>query len=353
MSMTRTRANGRSRARFLPRPVMNFGRFAISILITFLGLLLVTFLIGRILPIDPVLAVVGDRAPEAVYNRVREEMGLHLPLYEQFFIYVSKVFQGDFGQSTLTARPVLEDIQRVFPATLELATVATILGVMMGLPMGVLAAVNHGRLIDHIVRFVGLMGYSLPVFWLGLMGLLLFYMQLDWVAGPGRLDMIHEDFYEPITGMILIDSWLSGDSEMFANALSHIILPASILAYYSTAYIARMTRSFMLEQLSQEYILAARVKGVPEWKVIWRHALGNVMVPLVTVIALSYANLLEGSVLTEIIFAWPGIGQYITTSLLSNDMNSVLGGTVVIGTIFVALNIFSDLLYRFFDPRAK
>lgn len=323
-----------------------------SLVITILGLLLITFLIGRILPIDPVLAAVGDRAPAEVYDRVYREMGLHLPLYEQFFNYVAKIIQGDFGQSVLTAQPVLEDIKRVFPATLELATLATIIGIFFGIPAGVIAAVNHGKWPDHLIRFLGLVGYSFPVFWIGLMGLLLFYLQLDWVAGPGRLDLIYEDFFEPTTGLILIDAWLEGDPELLQNAISHIILPASILGYYSLAYISRMTRSFMLEQLNAEYVLTARVKGVPEWRVIWRHALGNMMVPLITVIALSYANLLEGSVLTEIIFAWPGLGLYITHSLLNADMNAVLGGTIVVGLIFIGVNMLSDILYRIFDPRS-
>lgn len=323
-----------------------------SLIITILGLLLITFLIGRILPIDPVLAAVGDRAPAEVYDRVYREMGLHLPLYEQFFNYVAKIIQGDFGQSVLTAQPVLEDIKRVFPATLELATLATIIGIFFGIPAGVIAAVNHGKWPDHLIRFLGLVGYSFPVFWIGLMGLLLFYLQLDWVAGPGRLDLIYEDFFEPTTGLILIDAWLEGDPELLQNAISHIILPASILGYYSLAYISRMTRSFMLEQLNAEYVLTARVKGVPEWRVIWRHALGNMMVPLITVIALSYANLLEGSVLTEIIFAWPGLGLYITHSLLNADMNAVLGGTIVVGLIFIGVNMLSDILYRIFDPRS-
>ncbi len=327
-------------------------RATLSLIVTILGLLLITFLIGRILPIDPVLAAVGDRAPTEVYERVYREMGLHLPLYEQFFNYVAKILRGDFGQSVLTAQPVLEDIKRVFPATLELATLATIIGVFFGIPAGVIAAVNHGKWPDHLIRFLGLVGYSFPVFWIGLMGLLLFYLQLDWVAGPGRLDLIYEDFFEPTTGLILIDAWLEGDPELLQNAISHIILPASILGYYSLAYISRMTRSFMLEQLNAEYVLTARVKGVPEWRVIWRHALGNMMVPLITVIALSYANLLEGSVLTEIIFAWPGLGLYITNSLLSADMNAVLGGTIVVGLIFICVNMLSDLLYRIFDPRA-
>ena len=241
----------------------------------------------------------------------------------------------------------------MFPATLELATIATIFGILFGVPMGVIAAVNKGRWPDQIVRLLGLFGYSMPVFWLGLIGLLIFYGVLGWVGGPGRLDIFFEDVVPRITGVILIDSLIAGDFEIFGNAFSHIILPASVLGYYSIAYISRMTRSFMLEQLSQEYITTARVKGISEFQVIWRHALGNVLVPLITVIALSYAQLLEGSVLTETVFAWPGLGFYITTGLLSADMNAVLGGTIVVGGVFVGLNLLSDLLYRLVDPRAR
>jgi peptide/nickel transport system permease protein len=219
--------------------------------------------------------------------------------------------------------------------------------------MGVVAAVHQGRWPDQLVRVLGLFGYSMPVFWLGLMGLLVFYGVLDWVSGPGRLDIFYEDIVPAVTGVILIDSLLAGNLEVFRNAFGHIILPASVLGYYSLAYISRMTRSFMLEQLSQEYITTARVKGLSEARVVWRHALGNVMVPLITVIALSYANLLEGSVLTEIVFAWPGLGFYITNSLLSADMNAVLGGTIVVGSMFIGLNLFSDFLYRVVDPRAR
>jgi peptide/nickel transport system permease protein len=321
--------------------------------LTFLGLLLVTFLIGRVVPIDPVLAAVGDRAPPDVYERMRIELGLHLPLWQQFLMYVGNVLQGDFGHSVLTANPVLEDIRRVFPATLELATVATLLGVAFGVPMGVLAAVNQGRTLDHVIRVVGLIGYSVPVFWLGLVGLLIFYARLDWVAGPGRLDVFYEDLVDPITGVILIDAALAGAWDVWRNALEHIILPASILGYFSLAYIARMTRSFMVEQLRQEYIVTARVKGLSEARVVWRHALGNTAVPLTTVIALSYASLLEGSVLTETVFAWPGLGFYITNSLLNADMNAVLGGTIVVGCVFIGLNLLSDLFYRVLDPRAR
>jgi len=325
----------------------------VAITLTFFGLLLVTFLIGRVMPIDPVLAVVGDRATAEIYQRTRVELGLDLPLYQQFFLYASKVLQGDFGRSVLTSNSVLADIVRFFPATLELATLATIMGVALGVPLGVIAAANQDRWPDQIIRVLGLLGYSVPVFWLGLVGLLVFYADLGWVAGPGRLDVAYDDIIEPTTGLILVDSLLAGEWEVFVNALRHIILPASLLGYFSLAYISRMTRSFMLEQLRQEYVVTARVKGLGERRVVWRHAFGNVMLPLVTVVALSYASLLEGSVLTETVFAWPGIGSYITNSLLNADMNAVLGGTIVVGVVFIGLNLASDILYRVLDPRAQ
>ena len=299
------------------------------------------------------LAAVGDRAPAEVYQRVKVELGLDLPLYRQFWLYLVKVVRGDFGKSVLTANLVLADIRRVFPATLELATVATILGVLTGIPLGVVAAARRGRRPDHVIRVVSLLGYSVPVFWLGLVGLLVLYARLGWVAGPGRLDVAFDDVVAPVTGVILIDAALRGEWEVFRSAFQHVILPASILGYFSMAYLCRMTRSFMLSELRHEYVTTARVKGMTERRVVWRHALGNVLVPLITVVALSYANLLEGSVLTETVFAWPGLGQYITSSLLNADMNAVLGGTIVVGAIFIGLNVLSDLLYRVVDPRAR
>lgn len=323
------------------------------ILATMLGLLFVTFIIGRIMPIDPVISVVGERAGKEVYDAAYTSMGLDKPLLVQFFMYLSDVVRGDFGQSLLNSQPVLDDIKRVFPATLELATLGTIIGVLVGVPLGVLGAVKRDTWIDQLTRVIALVGYSMPIFWLGLVGLLVFYGVLGWVGGPGRVGIFYVDVVPTVTGMILIDSMLDGNWEVFRDALSHIVLPASILGYYSLAYISRMTRSFMLEQLGSEYITTARVKGLSEYTVITKHAFGNIKVQLITVIALSYASLLEGSVLTEIIFAWPGIGSYITTALLSADMNAVLGGTVVVGLVFVCLNVFSDLLYAFFDPRAR
>jgi peptide/nickel transport system permease protein len=328
-------------------------RLGASILLTLFGLLLATFLIARVVPIDPVLAVVGDRASAETYQRVRSELGLDQPLYVQFWRYLVMVLHGDFGRSVLTRNLVIDDIARYLPATVELATTATLLGVVLGIPLGVLAAARQGRWTDHAIRLIGLVGYSVPVFWLGLIALLLFYAKLGWAAGPGRLDIFYEDSVAPLTGLILVDSALAGDWGVWRSALAHLVLPAGVLGYFSLAYISRMTRGFMLEQLGQEYIVTARAKGLSERRVLWRHAFRNILVPLVTVVALSYASLLEGSVLTETVFAWPGIGSYITGSLLTIDLNAVLGGTLVVGTIFIVLNLLADLLYRRLDPRTR
>ncbi len=335
----------------LPKVLKGLGGFLGVLLLTYLGLLAITFFIGRVMPIDPVLAVVGDRAPEHVYQRVREEMGLNKPLWEQFYLYLRNVLQGEFGTSVLTNNPVMQDIRRTFPATIELATLGIIIGAGLGVPLGVWAAVRRGGMVDQVVRVIGLIGYSMPIFWLGLMALVLFYAKLGWVAGPGRIDVAYEYSVTAVTGFLLLDAARAGEWEAFRNALSHLILPASLLGYFSLAYISRMTRSFMLNELSQEYVVAARAKGLSEARIIWRHALRNAMVPLITVIALSYAGLLEGSVLTETVFSWPGLGLYITNSLQNADMNAVLGGTIVVGSIFVGLNLLSDLLYRLLDPR--
>jgi peptide/nickel transport system permease protein len=328
-------------------------RLSFAIVLTLLGLLVVTFFIGRVMPIDPVLAVVGDRATEEVYQAAYKAMGLDQSLFAQFWIYVKNAMQGEFGRSVLTSRPIAEDVLRYFPATLELATFGTLIGVCFGVPLGIQAAVHQGKWIDQVARFVGLLGYSAPVFWLGLMGLLVFYAKLDWVSGPGRLDVAYDDLVDPVTGVLMLDAALAGEWEVVGNAFSHLVLPSAVLGYHSLAYISRMTRSFMVEQLRQEYITTARVKGLSERRVVWRHALGNIAVPLITVIALSYAHLLEGSVLTETVFAWPGLGSYITASLLNADMNAVLGGTLIIGVTFIGINLFCDALYRIADPRAK
>jgi len=325
----------------------------LSVVLTVFGLLVVTFFIGRVVPVDPLLAVVGDRASEHVRAQAALELGLDLPLWQQFLRYLGDTLQGDFGNSVLSGQPVLDDIARFFPATLELATAATLIGVLLGVPLGVLAATRHGRWQDQLIRVVALAGYSVPVFWLGLVGLLVFYAELGWVAGPGRIDVIYEYSIEPVTGLMLVDTLLAGDHAAFVDAFWHLVLPASVLGYLSLAYITRMTRSLMLAELGQEYVIAARVKGLSERRVIWRHVLGNIMVPLITTVALSYAYLLEGAVLTETVFAWPGLGLYITQSLFSADLTAVLGATIVIGLVFIGLNLLSDLLYTLVDPRAR
>lgn len=347
-------SGGGQRAWSVTRNLANrTARTLLSVALTFLGLTGVTFFIGRVIPIDPVLAIVGDKASAETYARVRAEIGLDLPLPVQYWRYLMKVLHGDFGNSVITSRPVLHDLWQVFPATLELALLALIIGVVAGVPMGVLAATHRGRWQDQVIRFLSLLGYSMPVFWLGLIGLLLFYARLGWVEGPGRLDVAFDDIVAPVSGMITIDSLLAGEFEVFWNAFWHLVLPASILGYLSLAYVARMTRSFMLAQLRQEYVLATLAKGLSPWRVVWVHALGNVWVQLVTVIALTFGSLLEGAVLTETVFAWPGLGLYMKNSLFNADLNAVLGATVLVGVVYIGLNMISDLIYPLVDPRAR
>lgn len=335
------------------RPAQSLGGFVVVLALTFLGLLVLTFLIGRVIPIDPVLAVVGDRATTEQYEAARQAMGLDRPLALQFVDYVGDVLRGDLGMSVSTNRPVAEDLAKVFPATLEMATLGILIGVGLGVPLGVTAAARQGSAVDQAIRVFALLGYSVPAFWLGLVGLAVFYAGLGWVSGPGRVDIFYEGLVPPVTGLLLVDSLIAGDRAVFRSALSHIVLPATILGFFSLAYIARMTRSFMLDQLSQEYVTTARVKGVPEWRVVWGHAFRAIRVQLITVIGLSYAGLLEGSVMIETVFSWPGIGNYLTTALFNADMNAVLGATLVIGAVFIFINKISDVLYRFLDPRSR
>jgi peptide/nickel transport system permease protein len=335
------------------RMLKPLGRGAAVLGATFFGLLLVTFLIGRVMPLDPVAAVVGPDVSDEVYARVRTELGLDRPIWVQFGSYLAHVARLDFGVSILTKQPVLADIARVFPATLELATLGILIGAMLGVPLGILAAMHRGGAIDAGVRVVTLVGYSAPVFWKGLMLLLVFYVWLGWTEGPGRLSVIYEGMVPDRTGLILVDAALAGEWDAFRDALSHLVLPAASLGYGATAYIGRMTRSFMLDQLRQEYVTVARVKGLTETQIVLRHVLPNCAVQLVTTIALTYGLLLEGAVLTETVFAWPGLGQYMTKAMFNADMNAVLGGTFVIGVVFVILNFSSDILYRLLDPRAR
>ncbi len=324
-----------------------------SLLLTLFGLALLTFFIGRVMPTDPVLAAVGDNAPQAVVERVRQEMGLDRPIWYQFGHYLNQLLHGDFGRSVLTSNPVLTDIARFFPATLELATAAVMVAALLGIPLGVWAAVRQGKWIDQVIRVICLAGHSLPVFVLALLSLLIFYAVLGIAPGPGRQDIIFQDMVPQVTGLLTVDSLLAGDYDAFRDALAHMVQPVLIMAYFSMAYITRMTRTFMLNALSGEFVITARAKGLSSARVIWRHAFPTVAVQLITVLALTYAGLLEGAVITENVFAWPGLGQYLTTSLMNADMNPVIGATLIVGCVYVVLNLLADILYRLWDPRVK
>jgi peptide/nickel transport system permease protein len=326
---------------------------AASVPITLFGLVLVTFLIGRVMPIDPTLAIIGDHAPPDVVARVRLELGLDRSLPVQFGIYVLNLCRGDLGRSVMTGNPVTDDIAHFFPATIELATFAIIVAVLVGVPLGVLAAVRQRTRVDHAIRVFCLAGHSIPIFLLGLISLLVLYAKLGWAPGTGRADVAFQGMVPTMTGFLTVDSLIAGDWDSFWDALAHLAQPAGVLAYFSMAYIARMTRAFMLDALAGEFVITARAKGLSPLRVIWRHAFGNIAVRLITVLALTYAGLLEGAVITETVFSWPGLGQYLTVSLLDADMNAVLGATLVIGVTYLLLNLLADVLYRVMDPRVR
>lgn len=271
----------------------------------------------------------------------------------QFWHYLVQILHGDLGRSVLTSNPVSEDIARFFPATLELATAAIVVAAIIGIPLGVWAAVRQGKWSDQLIRVVCLTGHSLPVFVLALLSLLIFYAVLGIAPGPGRQDIIYQDMVPQVTGLLTVDALLAKDYDAFRDALAHMAQPVLILAWFSMAYITRMTRTFMLNALSGEFVITARAKGLSSRRVIWRHAFPTVAVQLVTVLALTYAGLLEGAVVTENVFSWPGLGQYLTTSLLNADMNPVVGATLLVGTVYVLLNLCADILYRLWDPRVK
>ncbi|MCR5858446.1 ABC transporter permease [Mesorhizobium sp. J428] len=323
----------------------------LGVLVTLFGLVLLTFLIGRTMPIDPVVAIVGDKAPAEVVEKLRLELGLDEPLIVQFWIYLKNLLQGDLGRSVMTGQPVTVDIVQFFPSTIELATAAMVIALLVGVPLGIMAAARQDSIFDNIVRVISLLGQSLPVFVLALICLLVFYVKLGIAPGTGQQDVIFQGMVPFRTGMIVLDSALDGQWDAFWDALAHLAMPALLLAYITMSIITRMTRAFMLDALSGEYITTARAKGLSEGRILWRHGLGNIAGRLVTVIAVIYAGLLEGAVLTETVFSRPGLGLYLTRSLLNADMNAVLGATLVIGVIYVCLNLLADLAQRLLDPR--
>jgi peptide/nickel transport system permease protein len=325
-------------------------RRLVSLIITLLGIMVVTFFISLVVPLDPLASIAGPQAPQETVERLRILYGFDQPIYVQFGRYMNRLLHGDLGTSFQTGRPVLEDILQYFPATIELATLALIISILVGIPLGVLSAVYRNSAIDHFSRVLSLIGVSMPVFWLGLVLLLVFYFKLGWFPEPGRLDIM---LIEPqkVTGLLLIDSIIALDWEIFWDALKHMALPATVLGLYGLAGIARIVRSSMLDVLSQEYIKTARIKGLDEFLVLTRHALRNALVPAVTVIGLTYGGLLEGSVLTETIFAWPGLGRYLATAFLTLDLNAVVGGTMLVALTFCLANLAVDLTYAFLNPK--
>ncbi|GDX05503.1 ABC transporter permease [Buttiauxella sp. A111] len=337
----------------LRRPLLTFAQGLFTLALTLLGLLLITFALSALSPVDRVLQIVGDHASQATYDQVRHQLGLDRPLPVQFWHYLTNLAQGDLGTASATGQPVLQDLLSAFPATLELATLALIIGSVLGVIFGVLCARFAGSPWDLAVRTFTLLGNSVPIFWLGLLMLALFYARLQWSAGPGRLDDIYQYSVEAKTGFVLVDTWLSGDRDAFLNAINHLALPVLLLAYYSLASITRLTRTACLSEMNKEYITLARAKGAGEMAILVRHVLPNIRGTLFTVIALAYTGMLEGAVLTETVFSWPGIGRYLTTALFAGDTTAIMGGTLLIGVSFVIINNLTDVLVRVTDPRVR
>jgi peptide/nickel transport system permease protein len=316
------------------------------------GVLVIVFFLSHIIPDDPVAAILGPQAPNDVIEDLRRRWGLDRPVHEQFVRFVVRLIQGDLGTSLATHRPVIKDLREFFPATIELATAAILIGVLVGLAVGIVSAVARGTWIDHLVRFLSLIGLSMPVFWLGLILLFIFYFRLALVPGPGQLD-IFISRPPTVTGLITIDSLLARDFAALKNALGHLLLPAVVLGSHALVSIARITRSSMLEVLGQDYIKTARAKGLAERTVILKHALKNGLLPIITVIGIYYGSLLEGAVLTETVFAWPGLGRYATSAILSQDFAAIMGVTILIALIFSLANLIVDILYGLLNPKIR
>ncbi len=317
-----------------------------------LGVSVLTFFIAHVVPADPVLVALGEHAREDQIQAYRRAYGLDRPIGVQYVIYIRRLVAGDLGISIRTRRPVLDDLREFLPATVELGGTAWAVALLLGIPAGILSAVYKDRIFDHFSRIGALIGASMPVFWLGLLLLGTFYYRLRWFPGPGRLDV---SAIAPLsrTGLLLVDAALAGNWAVLWNALRHLVLPALTLGLFSTAVIARMTRSAMLEVLYQDYIRTARAKGLARARVILRHALRNAMIPTLTVVGISFGNLLSGAVLTETIFAWPGLGRYATTSAISLDFPAVVGVALVAAVIYTTINLVIDLLYARLDPRVR
>ena len=319
-----------------------------------LGVTLISFVISHAVPADPVVSNLGQQAsqrPEIV-AAFKQRWGLDRPLHEQYFTFVGNLVHGDLGTSINTRRPIMTDVSQFLPATVELSTAAIGFALVVGLPLGTFAALHRDGLVDHVARLVSLVGVSIPIFWLATVSLVIFYAALQLAVGPGRLGP-QIQAPPPTTGFLTIDSLLAGDLATFRSAVDHLMLPGIVLGSSVMGLITRVTRSSLLEVLGQDYVRTARAKGLVEHLVIGRHALRNALIPTVTVLGLAYGSLLSGAVMTETIFAWPGLGRYAYQSAVSNDFPAIMGVTFVIALIYIIVNLLVDLTYALLDPQIR
>ena len=319
-----------------------------------IGITLLLFVVTHIVPVNPLAVILTEKSmddPEAV-RAATEKWGLDKSLPEQYLVYLGNLLKGDLGVSFKTKNPVSSDLLTFLPATIELAIGSFIFAILLGLPLGIISAVRSKSPIDHFTRVFSLLGASMPPFWSGLLVLFVFYYKLQWAPGPGRIDS-RIGAPQKITGLYLFDALWTGNMEAFWSSLSHIILPSVILGWFTLALVARITRSSMLETLSQDYIRTARAKGLVERLVIFKHALRNALIPLVTLMGLAFAGLMSGAIMTETIFAWPGIGRYAVEASTNLDYPALTGATLLIAVIYMIVNLFVDMLYGFIDPRIR
>jgi len=322
----------------------------LNLLPVLLGITLLVFLFLHLIPGDPATVLLGERATPEQVEALREQLGLNQPLPLQYLTFINNLLHLDFGTSII---PIIDEIKTRFPATFELSLAAMIVAVILGIPAGVLAAVYKNRPADNITMIGSLLGVSIPVYWLGLLLIYLFAITLNWFPPSGRISIEAGLTFQPITGFYLLDAILKFDINLLQDVLAHLILPALTLGTIPLAILARITRSSLLEVLSQDYIRTARAKGIPEHWVILRHGLKNALLPVVTIIGLQFGTLLGGAILTETIFSWPGIGSWIYEGILARDYPVVQGGVVVVSIIFVLVNLVVDISYALVDPRIK